>query len=197
MPSEIMLSPSVANRGAQPLADPDLYLHDLKIPDLDVEVDGSLRDAVTCFSFELYVPCLAMLTKATEGVWTELGFSLIAFGSSSSSLTQKVSDKCSDALTDPHSSVMAKVDAVVSMIQDHGAVFGAIGTAVGVRLGEVRRAREWTDVVRDSRNAVHYGAKPTTANTYEKVACLLLGVAGHFRNLYAMKREADSQTQKP
>jgi len=31
------------------------------------------------------------------------------------------------------------------------------------------------DVVRDSRNAVHYGADPAMGNTYEKVASLLMG----------------------
>ncbi len=59
------------------IATPDLFLKQLNIPNLNSEVKDALFDAIRCFRAELYTPCLAMLLKATEGAWTELGLSLI------------------------------------------------------------------------------------------------------------------------
>jgi hypothetical protein len=50
----------------------------------------------------------------------------------------------------------------------------------------------WSDAVRDSRNTIHFGVAPTTPNTYEKVAALLLGAVPNVRVLYQVKNAADA-----
>jgi len=55
----------------------------------------------------------------------------------------------------------------------------------------LREVINWSSVVRDSRNAVHYGADPATQNTYEKVAALLLGAVPNLRILYAIRQAAE------
>jgi hypothetical protein len=54
----------------------------------------------------------------------------------------------------------------------------------------VLTAINWSNVIRDSRNALHYGADAASRNTYEKVAALLLGANQNFRILYAIRRAA-------
>ncbi|HUU08301.1 MAG TPA: hypothetical protein VMW61_02130, partial [Dehalococcoidales bacterium] len=55
----------------------------------------------------------------------------------------------------------------------------------------LKEVLNWSNVVRDSRNAVHYGADPATQNTYEKVAALLLGAVPNLRTLYTIRQAAE------
>ena len=48
----------------------------MEIKNIHAEVKESLEEAVRCFRNELYIACLAMLGKASEGAWIELGIKL-------------------------------------------------------------------------------------------------------------------------
>ncbi len=49
----------------------------------------------------------------------------------------------------------------------------------------------WSDVLRESRNAIHFGVKPTIENSYEKVAMLFIDGAKSLAIMYKIKRIAD------
>jgi len=76
IPGRVRLPPSTSVMPQQPLSDPDLFLHTLEIKNIHAEVKESLEEAVRCFRNELYIACLAMLGKASEGAWIELGIKL-------------------------------------------------------------------------------------------------------------------------
>src|SRR5262249_22929167 len=53
-PKSVILAPSYQGQTSQPLADPDLYLHEINIPNLPLEMERALREAVLCFKQELF-----------------------------------------------------------------------------------------------------------------------------------------------
>jgi len=61
----------------------------------------------------------------------------------------------------------------------------------GIRAGEIESIVIWSEVLRDARNAIHFGVKPVIPNTYEKVAVLLLAAADNLSKLYHIKRVAE------
>ena len=50
----------------------------------------------------------------------------------------------------------------------------------------------WSEVLREARNAIHFGAKPTIPNSYEKVSVLLIDGAKNFSVMYKIKSIADN-----
>lgn len=190
VPVEVRLAPSVENQLPQPLSDPDLYLSDLEIPDLHAEVEDALRQAALCFRHELNVPCLAMLAKASEGAWLELGQSLLKVGPSNTGLKAEKRHKIRETLESQYASTLQKMEVVVQLYEKQD-VFGEVSKRSGYNHRYLREVLNWSNVVRDSRNAVHYGADPATQNTYEKVAALLLGAVPNLRIVYSIRRAAE------
>jgi hypothetical protein len=188
VPGRLQRAHSLDGEPNQFLAEPDLYLHSLGVAGMHSEVAQSFREAVKCFRTELFTASLAMLGKASEGAWLELGASLLRLVPSTEE--QKYS-KQRNALEDPMMGPLRKVEAVLA-IYDHQDHFGPITKASGVRLQELRTVAVWSDAVRDSRNTIHFGVTPTTPNTYEKVAALLIGAVPHIRILYRVKETADA-----
>ncbi len=187
VPDRLLRAHSLAGAPNQFLAEPDLYLHSLGVAGMHSEVAQSFREAVKCFRTELFTASLAMLGKASEGAWLELGASLVRLVPATDE--QKYS-KQRNALEDPMMGPLRKVEAVLA-IYDHQELFGPITKASGVKLQELRTVAVWSDAVRDSRNTIHFGVTPTTPNTYEKVAALLIGAVPHIRILYRVKEAAD------
>ena len=69
-------------------------------------------------------------------------------------------------------------------------MFGNLYKSSGCRPTNLNSVALWADVVRDSRNAIHYGTEPSSPNNYEKVAVLLLGASQNLRILYAILKAA-------
>jgi len=59
---------------------------------------------------------------------------------------------------------------------------------------ELRGVVQWSDLVRGSRNTIHFGVQPATPDTYEKVSVLLLSATSNLRILYSVKAAADSSS---
>ncbi|MDQ0272748.1 hypothetical protein [Cytobacillus purgationiresistens] len=55
----------------------------------------------------------------------------------------------------------------------------------------LQEIRIWTDVVREARNAIHFGAKLNTDNNYEKTGMILLASISHFKTIYYLKKMLD------
>jgi len=186
VPSSILLPPSVSKGERQTLTDPDLFLHSLEIPDIDKEVEDSLRESVRCFKHELFLACLTMLGRASEGAWIELGLRLCAITPPTAHIK---ANKIKEKLEDPFVGVGKKILETVKLYQRRD-IFDNIHKMSGVKPQDLNNAMVWADAVRESRNSVHYGAEPSMPNTYEKIAALLIGGVPHLRLLYRIRAAA-------
>lgn len=164
------------------IAIPDVFLKQLNIPNINSVVQDALYDSIRCFRVELYTPCLAMLIKATEGAWTELGLSLLNYLSPEQ---QKKQEKLKDDIISPYSSVARIIKGVTELYEKQD-LYGELRKKSGVNPEKIRDAAEWSNRVRESRNAVHYGVSLDFPNNYEKVATMLLGVPTHFKTVYGL-----------
>ena len=144
-------------------------------------IGSSLRDAVACFRADLYLPALAMLAKAAEGLWV-LCADTLAFEAPDDVRTQRLSEDIERKL---HFANLVDRATELFARQD---LFGELAKRAGVTLVEVREAREWTTVVRDSRNVLHFDVAEPVPNTYEKTAALMLAAVPHMRVLIALRR---------
>lgn len=180
VPTNVLLLPSSKNLQHQPLSDPDLFLHTMDIPYMHAEVEESLREAVRCFRHELYLACLAMLGKASEGVWVEVGLKLAGSLPPDAPLNGV---KVKERLEDPNVGIGKKITETLHLYE-RADIFKTLHQQSGVTIQDLRNAVIWADGVRESRNSVHYGVHPSMPNTYEKVAALLIGAVPHLRLLY-------------
>lgn len=187
VPRQLRRAPSANGGPNQFLAEPDLYLNSLGVVNMHPDVASAFYESVKCFRNELFTAALAMLGKASEGAWLELGSALIKFLPSQEEakfLKQR------SVLEDPMMGTVRKIDAVLQIF-DHQEVFRAISKSSGVKLQDLRSVAVWSDAVRDSRNTIHFGVTPLTPNTYEKLAALLIGAVPYVRMLYSVKGAAD------
>ncbi len=182
VPTQILLPPSISKGERQILTDPDLFLHSLEIPNIDKEVEDSLRESVRCFKHELFLACLAMLGRASEGAWIELGLTLCAISSTAPINTKKIQEK----LEDPFVGIGKKILETAQLYQ-RADIFDNLHKTCGVKPQDLNNVIVWADAVRESRNSVHYGAEPSMPNTYEKIAALLIGGVPHLRLLYRIR----------
>jgi hypothetical protein len=170
----------------QPLRDPDLFLQELEIPNLHKEVEEALREAVRCFHHELYLACLTMLGRSSEGAWIELGLKLAnAVERKSVKEAEKIRKMQQDVFTGVGKKIMRTLHTYEQSDLDD------LRRESGVTLQDLRNSVVWADVVRDSRNSIHYGAKPAMPNSYEKVSALLIGAVPHLRILYRIYNAVD------
>ena len=79
VPQKVVRPFSQKNNAPQPITDPDLYLKELSIDGFHTEIELSLRESVLCFKHELFLGCLALLGRASEGAWIELGLAIAAY----------------------------------------------------------------------------------------------------------------------
>lgn len=187
-PARVKRAPSREGAANQFLAEPDLYLSTMNIPNIHPDIADAFREAVKCFRNELFTAAITMLGKASEGAWLELGGSLIA--AVPQGQEQKF-QKQKSQLEDPMEGVLRKIKAVIT-VYEHQDVFQDVARASGIRLEELRSVTIWSDAVRDSRNTIHFGVQPSSPNTYEKVSALLIGAVPHIRVLYRLKEAADA-----
>ena len=188
VPDQVRRAPSLRGSNDQFLAEPDLYLNTLGIPNMHTEIASAFQEAVKCFRQELYTATLAMLGKASEGAWLELGASLLGYVPDNE---QSIFSKQRVVLEDPMMGTFRKIEAVFALF-DRQDIFNRLAIVSGIKPRELRAVAVWSDSVRDSRNTIHFGVSPATPNTYEKVAALLIGTAPNVRILYRLKMAADA-----
>lgn len=172
------------------LFDVDLFISNLDINNAHAEVIEALSDAIACFKKELYRPSLTMLGKAAEGAWIELGLSLTDYAIAKGIDVEK-NNQLKEKLMGQDSFVY-KVDKVISLYSSHYKDwFNEIRLITNIQPVHLQEIRIWTDVVREARNAIHFGAKLNSENNYEKTAMILLASISHFKTLYYLKQVAD------
>ena len=173
------------------LSDPDLYLASLPSQSLPPDTVEALRECIRCFRSELFLACAVMLGKASEGIWIELGKSL--YGASSVADQAKDGKFRADLENHVKPSFASKLREIQKYYEAGHAKFPRVTEAAksaGVGLDEFRLAFQWAEMVRDSRNVIHYGSQPTIPNNYTNVATLLLAGSTHLRNILVIHEAA-------
>jgi hypothetical protein len=171
------------------LWDADLYARDLPV-DLHPGILEALREAVECFRRDLFLPCLAMLTAAAEGMWTETGTALLG----AAARHDKDMKKLEDALTADRGGLSWLVSSAAAAYARKD-LFGPVQKASGAH--DLAAEQQWTDAVRDGRNVLHWGVGTVTANSYSKVATLLQVAPLRFKTLADVRRAARAQAATP
>jgi hypothetical protein len=188
-PGKLSIAPS-RKRASLPayLTDPDMF-----VAAIDAEVHPvigeSIRSAVLCLRADLYLPALAMLGKACEGLWTLVGVGLAERAPTSHSAARRLGkDLEVGALT------FAKLIDRVVAVYERQDEFRTIVRKSGVSLDDLRRFRAWTNVARESRNVLHPWNVTAIPYTYEKTAAIFLGAPEVLRGLQAI---VDSARRAP
>lgn len=189
IPGHLSMAPTLQSLHPEPFTDPDLFLAHLEILDLNFEVQEALRQAVKCFRHELYLPAIAMLGLASEGAWQELGISLLKVAEHSSAMTQETIDKKRGILTDVSTSTRKKIDLIAELYSNN--IFAEVVKKSGRSSSQLSQVLNWSNVIREGRNEIHFGEDSASENTYEKVAALLLGVPVNLNILYSIRRVAE------
>ena len=129
---------------------------------------------------------MAMLGKAVEGAWIELGCSL----SRTITARDHNHDEFESMMRGDDWGFARKIQEILSLCRRKEWV-GSVLRDADVRLPEIEEIASWSHTVRDARNAIHFGVRPVVGNNYEKVAVLLLAAARHLQSIYLLKRIAD------
>jgi hypothetical protein len=169
------------------VADADMLLVSVPMPDLHPGVRDALVQAVACFRRDLFLPCLAMLAAAADGMWVEAGRALVP----AAARRDRNVEAAEKVILSDDEGLARRAGAVASLFE-RADLFGHVHTAVGFR--HLREPQQWTDVLRDRRNVLHWGVSATTPNTYATVATMLQAAPLHFRSLVAVRRAAHSPT---
>ena len=181
-PAKVIRTFSSSNNPNQYLCDADQYLSTMNIAGMHKEIASSLSEAIRCFRTELFTASLAMLGKASEGAWLELGVALL---DATPVTKQPTFAKQREVLEDSGMGTLRKVGAVVTIYSHE--IFKYAGTGSGIKAKDLMPVQVWSDSVRDARNTIHFGVTPAAPNTYEKVAVLLIGAISYLRTLYAIR----------
>lgn len=187
LPDHIFRSPLSGHADFESILDPDIFALEAGVAGAHSEVIEALQDAVRCLRAELYRPAIVMLGKAMEGAWIELG---IALGRATSDDAMRSS--ILKLMSDEDQSIAKKIDRVLKFY-DRRDLFADIATSSGIRPRELRNVFVWSDVLREARNAIHFGTNPAAANTYEKAVVLFLEGSNSFAKMYQIKKAADER----
>jgi hypothetical protein len=162
------------------LCDPDLFLHELNLPDLHPEVESALREAVSCFHAELYPAAIVMLGKASEGTWIELGLALLSVLPPEEATKR---DKLQQEWSGPDVGFSKKMRDIMKVVETRQDLFKNVGNLANVRLDELRMAMIWSDSLRDARNVVHHNVETNIDATFEMVSTLFLAALSNLKIL--------------
>lgn len=164
------------------LSSSDLYLLHLAAPGMHADLQSATKESVACFKQSLFGGACALLGKVSEGAWIELGESLLD-RFPAATVSQVIKQR--EVLENSQTGVMQKIYAVKVLLgrEEYKPLRDALGRFDGL----LEQAIQWSDLVRGSRNAIHFGAIPPVPNTYESVAVLLLAAHQHLGLLYRIR----------
>lgn len=190
-PSKVIRPPYNSELSNFTLFDPDLFIEHMEIPNSHEDVREALRDTIVCFKKELYRPSLTMLGKAVEGAWIELGVSLAEYAARHGHDVKK-----NEALQETlrgYDKIASKVEKVIQLYSSHHKDwYDDIRKATNIQSSQISGLQNWSDLIRKSRNAIHFGVKLDTEINYEKTAVILLASIDNFKLIYALKDAADN-----
>lgn len=156
--------------------------------DFDVFLDGTccaqmhdgIQEAITssleCFRKGLYMPATVMLAAAAEATWTESG----------AAIARNLQDLKLEALfADQYSSISKKVLELRKVLESPTAK--PLLKAASQSIGKVVDAEVWTTVLRDRRNALHWGKAKNFIAGHSETAVLLMAAPIHLNTLESIR----------
>lgn len=144
VPSKVLMRPSGINSQEQPISAPDLYLHELGIEGLNINIESSLRESVHCFRHELFLGCLALLGRASEGAWIELGKKLAEIIPEGAPINGV---KLKESMEDQFLGIGKKINVVLKAYERKD-IFQNVYKASGYKPVELKSCVVWSDAVR-------------------------------------------------
>lgn len=187
VPIKLSFTPSHRQTANEALTNPSLLVLLSKIHGADTEVVDAVQDSITCFRRNLFRATVVLLGKAMEGAWIELG---VALANSVPGGTSFNKTKFLEQMADD-SSTIKKANEILRLYKNKEYI-GNVMDKFGIPVSEIENILVWSEVLRDARNAIHFGVRPTIPNTYEKAAVLLLAGADHLSKMYQIKRSAEA-----
>lgn len=143
-PAKVQRMPSYLwHSDAEYLSDPSLYLGTMAVSNMHADIVNALRESVSCFRTGLHTAAVAMLGKAVEGAWLELGDELVMCCDRNS---HAPSQATRDALEDPNVGIMRKIEVIIR-VYDNSSVFGPVHSATGMKGKQLAALATWTDTV--------------------------------------------------
>lgn len=157
-------------------SDPDIFLDGIDCARLDSGIREAIEQSLLCFRKGLYMPATAMLAAAAEATWTECGIAV----------AKNLSDVKLDALfTDPYASISKKVTDLRKAMEQ--ASTKPLLKLAGQSIAKVNDAEVWTTVLRDRRNALHWGKAKSFIADHSETATLLIAAPLHIGTLEAIR----------
>lgn len=158
-------------------ADVDIFLRGLDIPSLDSGIHEAIEQSLVCFRRGLYFPSTVMLAAAVEAAWTEMG----------TAFAKKLPDaKLEATVGDEQLGIARKVSDIKKTVESNGAS-KPILIAAGKTRYDVEEAVVWTTVLRDRRNALHWGKAKSFVADHSETASLLMAAQLHLAMLEAIR----------
>jgi hypothetical protein len=156
------------------VTDIDLLLDGAEVPSLHDGVLQALKQAVLCLQKSLFLPSVAMLAASAEAQWIECG-----------RVVARSDAKILEAIGSPYTGIGKIVQLLCNHLNGPGK---ETLKAAGVSSGQLLEAQSWTVVLREHRNALHWGKSGTFVKSYEDVAPLLMAAPIHLGTLERLRR---------
>lgn len=188
-PQRVWVNPSFRTNSNTILSDPGMYINAINLTNADDEVLEAIRDSILCFKNELYRASLTMLGKAMEGAWIELGLSLVKYVYHDNQ--QKMQRETT--ILQSNDSISKKMKLVLDVYKNKALTEEVIRNSE-IQISEIDSIFCWSDILRDARNAIHFGVRTTFPNNYEKTATMLLGASKNLPKIYHVKRICDNMS---
>ncbi len=169
---------SYSYRNEVHIFDADIYISNLNISNAHTEVKEAISESILCFQAKLYQPSIVMLGKAIEGAWIELGIALMKYDKSNPQMSNKFIEDLKG-----YDGINKKIKKIAQTYENRP-VYGDIYKKTGITSKHLTETMIWSDVVRESRNAIHFDIEQVIPNSYEKVATILLSAPKHLKSIY-------------
>lgn len=171
--------PSIVERPPLPSdlsTDTDIFLQGLGCPNLHAGIREAITQALACFRRALYMPATAMLAAATEATWTECGMAVAK---------KLANTKMETMMVDSYVGIGKKVLETRKALEHASAK--TLLTAAGQTIAKVNDAEAWTTILRDKRNALHWGKAKSFVVVHSDTANLLMAAPLHLGTLEAIR----------
>jgi len=155
--------------------DSDLFLSGVDRTTLHSGIVEAIEQSLLCFRRGLFMPATAMLGAAIEAAWTECGTA--------------AAKAIPDALLEQTLARQVSFGGLVTQV--HKSLIHAnakpLLRAAGREAYQVRDAEVWTTVLRERRNALHWGKAKSFIADHSETATLLLATPQHLSTLEAIR----------
>ena len=156
--------------------DTDIFLQGIDCTTLDPGIREAIDQALSCFRKGLYMPATAMLAAGVEGTWTECGLAV----------AKNLSNTKLEALVTEQLTGIGKIVLETRKALEDGNAKSLL-KAAGQSVSKVLEAESWTTVLRDRRNALHWGKQKSFVADHSGTAALLMATPIHLGTLEAIR----------